>query len=58
MTNLRDLKTIGFTAFCYHDNQALFRINRGADYPSAPPRFGSAPYRQSSSLGRRHGSRL
>lgn len=29
MTNLKDLKTIGFTAFCYHDNQALFRINRG-----------------------------
>jgi hypothetical protein len=29
MTNPQDLKTIGLTPFSYHDNQPLFRINRG-----------------------------
>ncbi|MCU1760305.1 DUF3077 domain-containing protein [Pseudomonas sp. 14P_8.1_Bac3] len=29
MINPKDLKTIGYTAFSYHGNQALFRISRG-----------------------------
>ena len=28
-SNLRDLKTAGFTPFSIHDDQALFRVNSG-----------------------------